>query len=656
MNVCGPNIVMFGERKRKPSDEATTSTEENLAPDAKLAKVESRPPWLPDAAVANGPITSSLANDINKQPHADTLPAGKFPTELGSSPKDEWTSSREQPSYGRDLRPGYSYKLRSQSPLVKDQELSSFGGDLSPEDFLGLLPIVKDYGHGQGPSYMNLEPDQKWPPARDQESPIRNKTPAKDDEFGQKPIIKDQGSDDDNDDEKSEKSQEQSVVEQNPKNQKMFAGNQSADQAVPPLRDQELNELPQMINQPPGRMPSQGLRDRDQESSNSNQEPDQDVKDWGPDQEPYFTQGPSGPVLRPHFQDQITGQGPPFRDQGPHYRDQGPHFRDQGPRFRDQGPTFRDQLPPFRDQVPHFRDQGPHFRNQGPHYRGHGPYFRDQRPRFRGQGPHFRNQGPDGKGPPYGDHGLPPFRDQRPSMRGQGPPPSRGQGPPIRNQRPGQGTPIRNQGPHIEDHGSGQIMDQGLGQGLSQGSLTLDQVPGLGPPDIDLLTTIDPESGQDLSEVLKNINPGEETTESSKDQKLDQGQPPSPPSNNDQLFGQNRDHQELLNDNTRDNGHNRNSQESRPPSSDQYHFTQVPPPDHYDRPTPDRYYSDQPPWRPHLPAAGPRMSSSPPPFRHPGPRNIRFPPPPRDPHWQQFPPHHYAVRGPPRPSPYRQPY
>jgi len=647
MHVGGPNIVMFGERKRKPSnDEAATPPEENLAPDAKLAKVESRPPWLPDEGVANGPISSSLADNINKQPHADASPAGKFLTEFGSSCKDECTPSKEQPPYVRDLRPGYSYKLRSQSPLVKDQDLSSIGGDLSPEDFLGLLPIVKDYGHGHGPSYLNFEPDQKMPPSRDQESAVRNQSPAKGDDFSQKPFLKDQGSDEVK---SEESSQEKFVKDQRPKDQKMFAGNQSPDQAIPPLRDQELNEI---TNQPPPIQGSQGLPNRDHESLNKNQESDQgltrgNIRDWGPGQEPYATQ-------RPHFRDQLSGQGPPFRDQGPHFGDQGPGH---GPNFRDQGPHFSDQAPHFRDQRPYFRTQGPHYRGQGPYFRDQGPHFRGQGPHFRGQGPHFRDQGPysrDGKGLPYGDHGLQPFRDQGPSIRGQGPPPVRGQGPPIRNQ----GPPVRNQELHIENHGSGQIMDQGLGQGLparSQESLTLDQVPGLGSTDIDLLTAIDPESDQDLSEVLKNFNPSE-GSDSSKDQKLDQEQPPSqgPPSNNQLLSHQ----QELLNDSTRDNGPNRNSQESRPPSSDQYHFTQVPPPDHYDRPSPDRYYSERPPWRHHLPAAGgPRMSSSPPPpFRHPGPRNIRFPPPQQDPHWQQFPPHHYAVRGPPRPSPYRQPY
>ncbi|XP_065912784.1 regulation of nuclear pre-mRNA domain-containing protein 2-like isoform X2 [Dysidea avara] len=645
MHVAGPNIVMFGERKRKPSsDETATPAEENLAPDAKLAKVESRPPWLPveGGAQINGPISSGLADDV--QPQADTPPDGKFPTELGFSPKNEWTPSSEQPPYRRDLRPGYSYKLRSQSPLVKDQDLLSFGGDLSPEDFLELLPIVKDYGHGHGPLFMNFGHDEKLSPARDQETPIIIQSPAKDDEFG-----KDQGPDDDKEN-PEESSQGQPVVDQIPKDQEMFSENHSPDEAVLPFRDQGFKELPQMTNQPPsiqGRVPSQGLPNRDQESPNRNQVPDQGpvqghIGDWGPGQELYFNQGPhyQGPGQRPHFRDQIPGQGPPFRVQGPPYRDQGPHFRDQGP-----------------GQGPPFREQGPHFRDQGPHYRCQGPYFRDQGPHFRGQGPHFRDQGPyirDGKGPPYRDHGLPLFRDQGPPMRGQGPPPIRGQGPPIRNQVP-----------HIGDHESGQMMDQRQGlPARSQGSLISNQLLGQGSPDKDLLTAIDLGSGQDLSiqdQALKNFKPSEEVIDSSQDKELDQGQPPripgQGPPNNDQPLSQDRDHQELPNnDNTGDDDLNRNSLESRPHSSDQYHFTQVPPPDHYDRPIPDRYYSDRPPWRPPLSAAGPRMSSSPPPpFRHPGPRNVRFPPP-RNPHWQHFPPHHYAVHGPPRPSPYRQPY
>ena len=754
-----PNIVMFGERKRKPSNEKdTTSPVDSFVPDPKLAKVDNPPaskanipPWLQGGggAAINGPVGSSgdsVGNSDSTKEQPGLLLA-----------------SRDRPPlrpYFRDLEFDHGPPMKSQKqPSFEDEAPYSFDDD-DYEPF--NLSLIKDYGHGQKASSMDYNHGKKQFPG-DQELSKGLESDKQfsfdDQDSGSESLDTDQGlliKDQELD--QGSPSQE-STPAKKVDNQESVEGIVLSQKSI---RDQKPTLVPVSVSYQGApviyQRPIQGPFMTDQKPTHgpdiANQRPRTDQKDPVTDQipthEPMTDQRPihgppvtdqrpvhEGPPMteqrsihgppmtdqetihRP-ITDQIPSQGPPRTDQRPIH---GPPVTDQRPIHRppitDQrpihGPPMTDQRPihrPMTDQIP---SQGPPMTDQRPI---HGPPMTDQRPNHgppirdqvfsRGQdsydGDQRHNQGfpVRDQGPPYSDHG--PGRDRFP-LRSQGP---RDHWPPVRHQG---GFPMRGQEPPVRftrDH----RLDQGALDRDQRGFFVRDQVtpagnqgplrdqwPGQRQPDrlvndqelgkdhpIQGLTAGSQESQENVKEA-----PEDQGTSSGGEHELDQNlQGLANKSQESYLRGQEphvrdqephvRDQEPHVRDQEphvrgqephvrgaeapdSDQGHHyrghgpmRNSFE--PPDSDHHRFSH-PPPDHFDRPMPDKYY--RPPWRPPM---GPRRMS-PPPFHHPPPppRSVRFPPPPHDspwPHHQDYsprhpPPHQYG-RGPPRLPPYRQPY
>ena len=447
MQTGDPNIVMFGDRKRKPINEKeATSQVDSFEPDPKSAKVDipttkaSIPPWLQGGgggASINGPINSGDRSGSNDEEQS----------ELGG---------KNQPPlrpYFRDLGFDHGPPMKSQQqPTLEDEAPYTFD-DNDYEPFDPKVPFVKDYGHGQKASSMDYNHGKKQTGSqelsrvqesdkqllndedsgsespstdqglciKDQESPIKEKTSGQginikvsnkeSDVFGQKidqestsvPIVSNQG---------------HAIVYQKPPVLYQIPGHVSpiADQKPihgSPVTDQRLSHDSPITDQRPSHGPI-----TDQKPS------------YGP---PMISQRPTD---GPHMTDQRPVHGPPMTDQrhagplmimdqrsshGPHIINQRP---DHGPPMADQihthGPSMADQIhthgPPMADQihgpmaeqtpslVPPVADQRPgHRPEQRP---GHGPPMTDQRP---GHGPSLADQRP-GHGPSMADqrpgHGV----------------------------------------------------------------------------------------------------------------------------------------------------------------------------------------------------------------------------------------------------------
>ena len=691
-----PNIVMFGERKRKPSSEKeTTSPVDSFVPDPKLAKVDNStskaniPPWLQGGggAPVNGPVSNSADSVGNNDTTHEQ-------SGLHSASKDQPPPLRP---YFRDLEFDHGPPMKSQKqPSVDDEAPYSFDDDYEPFDT--KVSLVKDYGHGV--SSMDYQHGNKQFPAN-QELSKRQESDKQfsfdDQDSGSESPDTDQGlfiKDQEPDQELP--SQENIPVEKGVDNQKSMEENVIGQK---PISDQKSTLVPVSISY-------QGAPVIYQRSNHGSVMTDQKLT-HGPDiakQRPVTDQKPP-----------VTDQGPthgPMVDQRPNY---GPPVTDQrpihGPPMTDQRPIYR---PPMTDQRP---IHGPPVIDQRPN---HGPPIRDQ-VFSRGQESYSSDRHNQGfpvrdQGPPNSDH-VPSrdyrrfpirtegSRDQWSPVRHQGFP-MRGQEPPVRftrDHRLDQGEPGRDQQSYF-------VRDQVTPAG-NQGPLR-DQRPGQGLPLMN--ATGSQESQEDAEETVKGqalssehehipdqdsqqtlFNRGQETHVRSQEPHI-RGQEPhvrgqephtrdqephvrdqephirdqepphvrdqEPPHIRDQEPPHIRDqepHVRGADVPDSDQGHYRGHgpmRNSLEPNLEHHRFSHIPPPDHFDRPMPDKYY--RPPWRPPM---GPRRMS-PPPFHHPPPRNIRFPPP-RDsqwPHHQDFsprhpPPHQYG-HAPPRLPPYRQPY
>ena len=730
MQTGDPNVVLFGERKRKPSNDKETSSQvDDFEPNPKSAKVDvpttkaSIPPWLQGGGgpAINGPVSSGGSNSSGSNDEPSLLLVGKDRPPLRP--------------YFRDLESDHGPPMKSKQSTFEDEEEAPYTfEDHDYEPFDPKISFVKDYGHGQRVSSMDYNHGQQ---IRSQElKQESDQQPFDDQDSGSESPDTDQGL----------FIKDQELDQESPIKAKKFGQGLSIqvsmeDNVVDHKTDQVSTSVPianiqrpTVVYQKPPVLytrPSHGPPVADEGSNHG--PPITDQKPSGPhtiDERPSHesNQKPShGPVT-----DQKPSHGPSMMSQRPteglntinQRLTHGHPMPDQrhacGPPVIDQIPTHD---PPMENQRP---NHAPVMENQIPSHgllvadeiHTHGPPMADLRP---GHGSSITDQRPSHGGPPStdqrADHG-PTVRDQVFNITDQ----RRGQEPFISDQRHNQGFPIRDQGPINNDHATpfrrqeggdfrfpirsqgprdqwlpgrhqgfplrGQeppiryVRDHGPSQGHpgrdQHSYFTRDPIGNQGPvsdqrPDQGILVS-------DQGSQLQHSNQGptannkrlqESDKETTKDQEPSSGGEHKPNkdtehelSNRDQESGQDphvRD-QEFSGNNQgpyRDHGPLRNSPE---PNSEQYQFSQVPPPDHFDRPFPDKYYrgNDRPPWRPPM---GPRRMSSPPFYHHPPPRNIRFPPPPppRDsqwPHQQEYSPRHPPPqhRGPPRLPPYRQPY
>lgn len=698
-----PNIVMFGERKRKPSNEKeTTSQVDNFEPDPKLVKVDipttkaNIPPWLQGGgggASINGPISSS-SSDSNDKEQSELADKDRPPLR----------------PYFRDLGFDHGPPMKSQQqPTLEDEAPYTFD-DNDYEPFDPKVSFIKDYGHGQKASSMDYNHGSKQIGSQElsggQES---DKQLLNDDDSGSESPGTDQGL----------------CIKESPIKEKNLGQGinikvskegdvlgQKTDQestSVPIVSDQGhavVYQKPPVLYKRPGHVSPIA----DQKPSHgpvTDQRPSHDspITDQRPSHGPIMDQKPShGPPMmgqRPadgsHMTDQKTAHGPPIADQrhalGPPMMDQrsthGPHMMNQRP---DHGSPMADQIhthgPPMADQI-----RGP-MADQRP---GYGPPMANQRP-----GPEFSlaDQRP-GHGPPMADqrpnHGVAPLTDERPdhvpSIRDQ---PfnttdqrnlGRGQEPFINDQRRNQGFPVKDQGPTNHDHifyrnqddvpardyrfpirnqgprdqwppvrhqgfqirGQEPPLRYARDQSFNQGPPGRDQVPPVGNqgPFRDQR----PGQGVPISDQLgqgstmSNQGSQECVKETTKDQEPSCGEHNQEQGLFDRDQGGQKPHMRDQQFSTNDQGpHDRGHgpvRNSPEPPPERYRLSRFPPPDHFDRPFLDKYYrdNDRPPDRPPWRPPMGPRRMSPPPFHHPPPRNMRFPPP-HDLHRPEYSPRH----------------
>ena len=567
MQMGDPNIVMFGERKRKPSNEKeTTSQVDGFEPDPKSAKVDvpitkaSIPPWLQGGggASVNGPICSSGggggggdSSGSNDKEQTDLLLAGK-----------------DRPSlrpYFRDLEFDHGPPMKSQQQSTFEDEAPYTFEDNDYEPFDPKVPFVKDYGHGQKPRSMDYNHGKQIGSqelTREQES---DKQPFNDQDSGSESPDTDQGL--------FIKDQESPIKEKNfglgLNIQESMEDGQKTDQS-PIISNQVIYQKAPVLYQRPGQgpsitdqRPSHGPPMADQRPSHGLPTADQKPSHDSPitDQRP--SHGPpimgQRPADEPHMTDQRPTHGPPMAGQR-HTRE--PPVIDQrsihGPPMTNQRPSHR---PPMADQIhthgPPMTDQRPsHGPPMADQIHTHGPPMTDQRPshgppmadQIHTHGPPMTDQRPS-HGPPMADqihtHG-PPMADQRPSHGSSMADQIHTHGPPMTDQRPSHGSSVADQ---IHTHGP-PMADQRPSHGPpmadqihTHGSPMTDQRPIHGPP----MTDQRPNHGPSIRDQAfnttdqRNLSRGQESFIS--DQRHNQGFPvrDQGPTNHDHLFYRNQE-------------------------------------------------------------------------------------------------------------------
>ena len=634
-----PNIVMFGERKRKPSNEKEdTLLVDSCEPDAKLAKVDNPiskanvPPWLQGGGGAhnNGPISCSASDDNSKE-QSGLLLAGK-----------EQTPSRP---YFRDVDFEHGPAIKNQQQSTSEDEAPYSFEDNDYEPFDVKVSFVKDYGHGQKPSSMDYNHGKGQFPG-DQKVLTGSQEVSKEQGSDKFLSVDDQHSGSESPDtDQGLFIKDQEVDQESPVKGKAVDNQESMDVDLLDQKltgDQECTSVPAsisdqgalMVYQTPGHGPF--MTDQrpipNQRSSHGPPMTDQRPIHGSPIPDQRSSHGPpmtdQRPIHGPPIADQRSSHGPPMTDQrpihGPPIADQrsshGPPMTNQrpihGPPIADQrsshGSPMTDQRHnhehPITDQGPiYMTDQRRSFALPGDQRSNYGPPMRDQvlnitdqRILSRGQEPLNNDQ--RHKGFPVGDQG--PLNIDHVLIRNQEGMPTRDYRFPIRNQWPPvRGFPMRGQDPPVRF-----TRDQGLNAGEpgrdqgyfvrspvgNQGPLREQQ---LGPPDNRLVSDQGLSQGQ-VSTTSSTQGSQGNVEEAAKDQGASYGKeqkpnqdPPQGVPNRDQEQSHLRSQEVSDNDQGQNRGHSpmRNPLE---PNSEHYQFDH-PPPDHFDHPPPDHF--DRPP-------------------------------------------------------------